>query len=84
MEAAARTTERIGTEPGDCSMSRHGMIQLPATGAQPAATDPRVSMVIIDAERAASDCAQSLQSHAEASLSGPSVSTASLPRGGHA
>lgn len=33
-------------------MTRHGLIRLPATGAQPAATDPRVSRVIPDAEKA--------------------------------
>lgn len=33
-------------------MTRHGLIRLPVTGAQPAATDPRVSMVIPDAEKA--------------------------------
>lgn len=33
-------------------MTRNGMIQPLAAGAQPAATDPRVSMVIPDAEKA--------------------------------
>ena len=84
MEAAARTSERIGTDPGDRSMTRHGLIQPPATGAQPAATDPRAPMVLSEAGRVASDCAQRLQGCAEASLSGPSVSTASPPGGSHA
>ena len=65
-------------------MTRHGLIQPPATGAQPAATDPRAPIVLSGAGRAASDCAQRLQGCAEASLSDPSVSTASPNEGGYA
>lgn len=83
-EAAARTSERIGTDPGNRSMTRHGLIQPPATGAQSAAMDPRAPMVPSEVGRAASACAQRLQGCAEASLSGPSVSTASPNGGGHA
>ena len=54
VEAAARTAGRNGAEPGERPMTRHGMIQPPAAGTQPPATDPRASMVIIDADRAAS------------------------------
>ncbi len=54
VEAAARTAGHIGDEPGDRPMTRHGMIQRSAAGAPPPATDPRVSMVIIEAEGVAS------------------------------
>ena len=39
-------------------MTRHGLIQPPAAGAQPPATDPRVPMVLSEADRAASACAE--------------------------
>lgn len=79
MEAAARTAGRIGTDPGDRFMTRHAMNQLPATGVQPPATDPRVSMVITDADRATSDCARSLQGRAKRQRSTLAVSISALP-----
>ena len=57
-------------------MTRHGMFQPPAAGPQPPATDPHAPMVIIHADRAASDCAPSLQTRAEAQGSGPAASNA--------
>ena len=65
-------------------MTRHGMIQSPVAGAQPPATDPRVSMVIIDADRAASSRAPSRQHRAQAQRSGLSAFIPELPDGGRA
>jgi hypothetical protein len=55
VEAAARTAGRNGDQPGKRPMTRHGMTQTSAAGAQPLATDPRMPMVIADADRRASD-----------------------------
>ena len=65
-------------------MTRHGMVQPSAAGTQPPATDPRVSMVIIDADRGASGRAPSRQHRAEAQRSGLSASIPALPGGGRA
>ncbi|TPI32394.1 hypothetical protein FJW08_08005 [Mesorhizobium sp. B3-2-1] len=65
-------------------MTRHGMVERSAAGVQPPATDPGASMVIIDAERAASDCARSLQGRAARQRSCPSASNPTLPGCGRA
>ena len=65
-------------------MTRHGMFQPPAAGPKPPATNPHAPMVIIHADRAAADCARSLQTRAEAQGSGPAASNAHLPGCVHA
>jgi hypothetical protein len=65
MEAAARTAARNGDEPGEVSMTRHGIIQRSAAGARPSATGPRVSMVVADADRRASGLAPGRQHRTE-------------------
>jgi hypothetical protein len=65
-------------------MTRHGMLQPSAAGTQPPATDPRVSMVIIDAERVASGRATSRQYRVAERRNGPSASNPPLPSGGRA
>jgi hypothetical protein len=65
-------------------MTRHGMIQLPATGVQPPATDPHAPMMIIEAGRAATSRAPGRQYRAEAHRSGLSASIPALPCGGPA
>ena len=65
-------------------MTRHGMIQSQAVGAQPPAPDPRVSMVIINADRAAPSRPPSPQHRAQAQRSGLSAFTPELPDGGRA
>ena len=60
-------------------MTRHGMIHPPAADAQPPATDPHVSIMTIDAKRAASGRATGRQHHLEAQRSGLSASIAALP-----
>lgn len=82
MEAATRPADRIGTETGDHFMTRHGMIQPPVEGAQPLVKNPRVSMVIIDADRATSGHAPHLQHPAAEWRSGPAASIPALPEGG--
>jgi len=84
MEAAARTAGRNGDQPGELSMTRHGMIQPPAADTQPPATDRRVSMVTTDAEGAASGRATGRQHRLEAQRSGLSASIAALPCSGRA
>ena len=84
MEAASRAAGRIGNEPGNCPMTRHAMVDPSAAGAQPPATDPRVSMVTTDAERRASGPAPGRQDRAEAQQSGLSASIPALPGGGRA
>jgi hypothetical protein len=65
-------------------MTRHGIIQRSAAGTQPPATDPRVSMVIIDVDRAATSRVPGRQYRAEAQRSGLSASIPALAGGGHA
>ncbi len=65
-------------------MTRHGMLQRSAAGAQPPATEPCVSMVIINAERVASGHAPSRQYHVAERRSGPSASNPPLAGGGRA
>ena len=65
-------------------MTRDGMIQPPVAGAQPPATDPRASMVIINADRATSGHAPHLQHLAAGWRSDPAASVPVLAQGGHA
>ena len=65
-------------------MTRHGMVQPSAAGTPPPATDPRASMVIIDADRAASGPAPGRQHRARRKRSGLSASIPALPAGGRA
>ena len=81
---AARTAGLKSAEPGERPMTRHGMVQPSAAGAQPPATDPRASMVIIDADRVAPSRAPGRQHRAEAQRSGLSASIPALPDGGRA
>ena len=50
LEAATWTAEHIGAGPGECPMTRHGMIRPPAVGPRLSAEDPRVFMAITDTE----------------------------------
>ncbi|QLL63912.1 hypothetical protein FKV68_20700 (plasmid) [Sinorhizobium mexicanum] len=61
-------------------MTRHDMLQPQAAGAQTPATDPRVPMAIIDADRATTSRVPGRQHRAEAQRSGPSASNL-LPPG---
>lgn len=74
MEAAPRTAAHNGGEPGERPMTRHGMIQLPTTDAQPAAKYSRVSMMIIVVDRVTTSRGPGLQHRAEAQQSGLSAS----------
>ncbi|RWA81764.1 MAG: hypothetical protein EOQ30_18545 [Mesorhizobium sp.] len=65
-------------------MTRHGMIQSQVVGAQPPAPDPRLSRVIINADRAAPSRPRSRQHRLEAQRSGLSAFTPELPYGGRA
>lgn len=84
MEAAARAAGRDDDEPGDRSMTRHGMVQPSAGGTPPSATDPHASMVTLDADRVASDRPPGRQHRAEAQRSGPAGSIPVPPESGHA
>jgi hypothetical protein len=63
-------------------MSRHDMIQPPAVGTQPPATDPRAPMVIINIDSVASFVTPSRKHRAVEGRSGPSASIPALPDGG--
>ncbi|TIW61034.1 MAG: hypothetical protein E5V49_13160 [Mesorhizobium sp.] len=63
-------------------MTRHGMLQHSAAGTQPPATDPRVSMMIIDAKRVASGRATSRQYRVAERRNGPSASKSPPPGNG--
>jgi len=65
-------------------MTRHGMLQPSAAGTQPPATEPRVSIVIIDAERVAPGRATSRQYRMAERRSGPAASNPPLPGSGRA
>jgi len=65
-------------------MTRHGMVEPSAASALPPATNPRVSMVTIDADRVATSRMQGRLNRAEAQRSGLSASTSALPSGGRA
>src|SRR5262245_56769437 len=79
MAAAARTSGRNGGEPGECSMTSHGMVQTSASGHMPAVTHPRVSMAIADANRRPSRPVPARQYNAVAQRGGLSASSAALP-----
>jgi hypothetical protein len=84
MEAAARTARHNHHEPGEGSLTRHGMLKLQAADALSPVTDLHARMLIINTDRAESDCIPSLQSWAQTSRSGPLASIATLPGNGHA
>lgn len=63
-------------------MTRHGMVQTSVAGPQPSATDPRASMVIIDAEGDTSSRAPGRQHPAKTRRSDLAASIAALPSGG--
>jgi hypothetical protein len=65
-------------------MTRHGIIQRSAAGTQPSATDPRVSFVLIDVDRAAASRVPSRQYRVAEGRNGPSVSNPPLAGGGRA
>ena len=84
MQAAARTARHNHGEPGEPSMTWHGMLNLQTAGTQSPVTDLHANMVIIDTDRDVSGCTPSLESRAQASRSAPLVSITALPRNGHA
>ena len=84
MEAAARTAARNGDEPGEVSMTRHGIIQRSAAGAQPSAKEPRASMMIIEGYTAAPSRLPGRHHRAEAQRSGLSASISALADDGYA
>ncbi len=84
MEAAARAATRLPVDREQHAMTRHGMVQPSAAGAQLAATDRRTSMVIIVADRAAPSRPPSRQHRAEVQRSGLSAFTPALPEDGRA
>lgn len=65
-------------------MTRHGMIQRSAAGTQPPATNPRASMAIADADKAATVVAPSRKHRAAEGRSGQTASILALPDGGRA
>lgn len=84
MEAAARAAGRNHGEPGELSMTRHGMLKLQAAGAQSPVTDLHASMVIADADRRVSEPEPGQHHRPVAQRSGLSASIPTLPDGGHA
>lgn len=84
MEAAARTAARHGDEPGEVSMTRQGMVEPSAAGAQPTATDPRASIVDITADSVATSLVRDRLDRAEAQRSRLFASIPTLTSGGHA
>jgi hypothetical protein len=81
VEAAARTAGQNGDEPGELSMTRHGMVQPSPAGTQPPATDPRARMLIIVTDRAATLVAPSRQYRAAGRPSDPTAFIPALPDG---
>lgn len=65
-------------------MTRHGMLQPSAAGTQPPATDPRASLVIVDADKAATVVAPSRKFRVAKRRSGLSASIPAQPDGGRA
>ena len=65
-------------------MTRHGVIQPYAEGAQPPAADPHAPVVIINADRTAPSCPPSQQYRAEVQRNVLSASIPALPDGGRA
>ncbi len=65
-------------------MTRHGMVEPLAAGAQSPATDPRASTVNIAADRVATSLVRDRLDRAEEQRSGLSASTVALPGVGRA
>ena len=63
-------------------MTRNGMVEPSAAGAQSQATDPRASIVNIAADRVAKSLVRDRLDRAQAQRSGLSASTPTLPSGG--
>ncbi len=84
MEATARTAARIGDEPGDRRMTRHGMVEPSAVGARPPATNPSAATAITSAAMPPSEPVPGRQYRAEAQRSGLSASTITIPSFGRA
>jgi hypothetical protein len=84
MEAAARAATRFPVDRDQHAMTRHGMVQPSAAGAQPLATDRSTSVVIVGSDRAAPSRPPSRQHREEAQRSGLSAFTPDLPDGGRA
>jgi hypothetical protein len=84
MEAAARTAGHNVDEPGELSMTRHGMLQPSAAGTQPPATDRRASMMLIDGNRTASNRASSRKHLAQSPRSSLPPAIPVLPDDGRA
>ena len=78
MAAAARTAGCKRGEPGESAMTRHGMVQPPAAGAQSSAMNPHVSILNYDADRVVVSRLSCRQSCADKRRSGSSISTRSL------
>lgn len=79
MEAAPRAAGHFGSEPGDHPMTRHGMVEPSAAGAQPPAMDPHASMAIADTDTVAKRRLPGRLRRAEAQRSGLSTSILLLP-----
>ena len=65
-------------------MTRHGIIQLQASGIQPPATHPHVPTAIADADMRPFGPVPGRQHRAKAQRGGLSASTSTLPNGGRA
>lgn len=65
-------------------MTRHDMVEPTAADASPPATNPRASMVIIDADMHSPGPVPGRQNRANEQRSGLSASTSALPSGGRA
>ena len=84
MAAATRAAARVDDEPGDRAMTRHGMVEPSAAGAQPTATDPHTSIVDVAADSVAKSLVRDRLDRAEAQRSPLFASIPTLPSGGHA
>jgi hypothetical protein len=84
MEAAARTAGHTGEEPGELSMTRHGMVKPTTAGIPPPATDPHASIVISEPDSAAPCRASGRRHRAAAQRSGLSASIPTHPSEGRA
>ena len=84
LEAAARAAARVNDEPGDHSMTRHGMVEPTAAGARPPASDPRASIFKIAADSVTTSLVRDRLDCAEAQRSRHFASILTLPSGGGA
>jgi len=84
LEAAARTAARVGDEPGDRPMTRHGMVEPTAADVPPPATNPRAATAIADADMGLPEPVPGRLNRAEEQRSGLSASTIALPSAGRA